>query len=130
MTPGVHGTTYGGNPMAMAACNAVLDVVLEDGFLQHVDDMALRLKQGLASLVDRYPSVFEEIRGKGLLTGLKCTMPNTDVLAELYHQNMLAVPAGDNVLRILPPLNVTEDEIVEALERLDRAAMSLSEKEH
>ncbi|MEO0542969.1 MAG: aspartate aminotransferase family protein [Pseudomonadota bacterium] len=130
MTPGVHGTTYGGNPMAMAACNAVLDVVLEDGFLQHVNDMALRLKQGLASLVDRFPSVFEEIRGKGLLAGLKCKLPNTDVLAALYDQNMLAVPAGDNVLRILPPLNVTEDELVEGLGRLDRAAAALCDTSH
>ncbi|MEO1748921.1 MAG: aspartate aminotransferase family protein, partial [Pseudomonadota bacterium] len=130
MTPGVHGTTYGGNPMAMAACNAVLDVVLQEGFLQHVNDMALRLKQGMASLVDRYPDVFEEIRGKGLLTGLKCRPPNTDVLAALYGQNMLAVPAGDNVLRILPPLNATEEEIVEALDRLERAAKSLQTKDH
>ena len=126
MTPGVHGTTYGGNPMAMAACNAVLDIVLEEGFLQNVNDMALRLKQGLASLVDRFPTVFEDIRGKGLLTGLKCALPNTEVLAALYDQHMLAVPAGDNVLRILPPLNVSADEIADGLERLERAAQSIT----
>ncbi|MEM1378592.1 MAG: aspartate aminotransferase family protein [Pseudomonadota bacterium] len=130
MTPGVHGTTYGGNPMAMAACNAVMDIVFEDGFMDHVNDMALRLKQGFASLLDRHPEVFEEIRGKGLLTGLKCKVPNTDVLAALYEQRMLAVPAGDNVLRILPPLNVTGDEIADALDRLDRAAASLKSRGH
>ncbi|MEO1700866.1 MAG: aspartate aminotransferase family protein [Pseudomonadota bacterium] len=129
MTPGVHGTTYGGNPLAMAACNAVMDVVLKEGFLQHVNDMALRLKQGLASLVDRFPSVFEEIRGKGLLTGIKCRLPNTDVLAALYGEKMLTVPAGDNVLRILPPLNVTDEEIKVALDRLERAALKLSNKD-
>ena len=129
MTPGVHGTTYGGNPLAMAACNAVMDVVLKEGFLQHVNDMALRLKQGLASLVDRFPSVFEEIRGKGLLTGIKCRLPNTDVLAALYDEKMLTVPAGDNVLRILPPLNVTDEEIKVALDRLERAALNLSNKD-
>lgn len=126
MVRGVHGTTYGGNPLAMAVGNAVLDIMLEDGFLEAVEQRALRLKQGLASLVDQYPHVFVETRGAGLLTGVKCAIPNTDVLAAIYGQKMLSVPAGDNVIRILPPLNVTDDEIADGLSRLDAAAALLS----
>ncbi|MEL6435379.1 MAG: aspartate aminotransferase family protein [Pseudomonadota bacterium] len=125
MQLGSHGSTYGGNPLAMAVCEAVLETVTEDGFLEHVEDMALRLKQGLASLIDRYPDVFDGVRGKGLLTGLKCVAANTEVLQALYAEHMLAVPAGDNVLRILPPLNATAEEIAEAVSRLDNAARAV-----
>ncbi|WP_306119993.1 MULTISPECIES: aspartate aminotransferase family protein [unclassified Roseitalea] len=130
MTAGVHGTTYGGNPLAMAVGNAVLDVMLEEGFLQAVERKALRLKQGLASLVDRFPDIFAEVRGTGLLTGVKCVVPNTEVVAALFDERMLAVPAGDNVVRVLPPLIASQDEIVDGLGRLEAAAATLSRNRH
>ncbi|CAG1006277.1 MAG: aspartate aminotransferase family protein [Rhizobiaceae bacterium] len=118
MTPGVHGTTFGGNPLAMAVGNAVLDVVLADGFLDEVSRKALLLKQGLAAIADEFPSAIEEIRGIGLMLGVKCRLPNAAVNMALREEKLLAVPAGDNVLRLLPPLTVTDDEIREALRRL------------
>ncbi|MEO3998076.1 aspartate aminotransferase family protein [Mesorhizobium sp. CAU 1732] len=127
MTPGVHGTTFGGNPLAMAVGNAVLDVVLEDGFLQSVSDKALAAKQALASVVDEFPEIFEEVRGTGLMLGLKCKVPNTAVNAALRDQHFLAVPAGDNVVRLLPPLTVSEEEIREGVERIRAAAATLSQ---
>jgi acetylornithine/N-succinyldiaminopimelate aminotransferase len=126
MTPGSHGTTYGGNPLAMAVANAVLDVVLEDGFLEHVRDVSLVLKQGLASIADRYPDVIVEARGSGLLMGLKCAVPNTELVQALRHEHLLSVGAGDNVVRLLPPLTVTADEARDALSRIEAAAESLS----
>jgi acetylornithine/N-succinyldiaminopimelate aminotransferase len=128
MVPGVHGTTYGGNPMAMAVGNAVLDVILEEGFLDAVRDKALRLKQGLAAIVDSHPDVLEAVRGEGLMLGLKCVVPNTALVKELYANHMLTVPAGDNVVRILPPLTATDEDIRVALERIETAAAALSEK--
>ena len=126
MTPGTHGTTYGGNPLATAVGNAVLDVVLEDGFLEEVRRKALFFKQSLASLADRYPEVIEAIRGEGLLIGLKMRVPNTEMIAALREEAVLAAPAGDNVVRLLPPLNVTEEEIRTAMERIENAAARLS----
>ncbi|MCE7026365.1 aspartate aminotransferase family protein [Jiella avicenniae] len=126
MTPGSHGTTYGGNPLAMAVANAVLDVVLEDGFLEEVRRKALLFKQSLASLADRYPEVIEAIRGEGLLIGLKMRVPNTEMVAALREEALLAAPAGDNVVRLLPPLNLTEEEIRTAMERIENAAARLS----
>lgn len=126
MVPGVHGTTYGGNPLAMAVGNAVLDVVLEDGFLQSVSDKALRFKQALASLIDRFPQVFEEVRGEGLMLGLKCRVTNTDVVKALYAHHMLTVPAGDNVVRLLPPLTIADEEITDAVGRLEAVGAALS----
>ena len=126
MTTGVHGTTYGGNPLAMAVGNAVLDVVLADGFLEHVQKMALLLKQGLASISDRYPDVVADVRGRGLLVGLKSVVPNTTLVQALRDQHLLAVGAGDNVIRLLPPLVVSEDEIRAALSRVEAAAEQLS----
>lgn len=126
MTAGVHGTTFGGNPLAMAVGNAVLDVVLEDGFLDEVNRKALLAKQGLASIVDEFPSVFEGVRGEGLMLGLKCKQPNGAVNAAFRDQNLLAVPAGDNVVRLLPPLNVSDDEIRIALDAIRAAAQELA----
>ena len=126
MTAGVHGTTFGGNPLAMAVGNAVLDVVLEDGFLQSVQDRALSAKQALASVVDEFPSVFEEVRGAGLMLGLKCRIANTTVNAALRDEHLLAVPAGDNVVRLLPPLTVSEDEMREGVARIRAAARKLA----
>ena len=127
MTAGVHGTTFGGNPLAMAVGNAVLDVVLEDGFLEDVSRKALLMKQGLAAIADEFPDVIEGVRGSGLMLGLKCKLPNTKVNAALRDEKLLAVPAGDNVVRLLPPLTVSDDEIRAALDRIHAAAKGLSE---
>ncbi|MFI0844252.1 aspartate aminotransferase family protein [Mesorhizobium sp. IMUNJ 23232] len=126
MTPGVHGTTFGGNPLAMAVGNAVLDVVLADGFLDEVKRKALLLKQGLAGVADEFPDVIEEARGTGLLLGVKCRVQNTKMQAGLRDEKMLSVTAGDNVVRLLPPLTVSDEEIRDALGRIRDAASRLS----
>ncbi|MBN9061110.1 MAG: acetylornithine transaminase [Rhizobiales bacterium 65-9] len=125
MTAGTHGTTFGGNPLAMAVGNAVLDVVLAPGFLDAVQNNALLLKQRLAELKDRHPRVIEEIRGEGLLIGLKSKVPNTDLAAAARAEKLLSVPAGDNTLRLLPPLTTTAEEINEAVKRLDAACAAI-----
>jgi acetylornithine/N-succinyldiaminopimelate aminotransferase len=126
MTPGSHGSTFGGNPLAIAAANAVLDVMLKPGFFEHVHKMSLLLKQKLASVVDRHPGVLAEVRGEGLLIGLKAVMPSGDVVTALRDQKLLTVGAGENVVRFLPPLIVTEAEIEQSVERLERACAALS----
>ncbi|MCL7997748.1 aspartate aminotransferase family protein [Brucella sp. 21LCYQ03] len=126
MTAGVHGTTYGGNPLAMAVGNAVLDVVLADGFLESVQETALTMKQGLASIIDRFPNVISEVRGRGLLMGIKCVVPNVNLIQALRDEHLLSVGAGDNVVRILPPLVTTPEEAREALARIEAAVERLS----
>lgn len=126
MTPGTHGSTFGGNPLAMAAANAVLDVMLEDGFLDRVNAAAQTLRAGLGRLVSAYPGVFSEVRGRGLMLGLKCQVPNGDVVAKLIDHGMLTVVAGDNVLRLLPPLTITDSDIEAALDKLAAAAGELA----
>jgi acetylornithine/N-succinyldiaminopimelate aminotransferase len=118
MTVGAHGSTYGGNPLAMAVGNAVLDVVLEDGFLERVASMSLLLKQRLAEVRDRYPALIAEVRGEGLLLGVRVLAPNTEFVAACREQGLLTVAAGENVVRLVPPLIVGEIEISEAIERL------------
>ena len=125
MTAGTHGTTFGGNPLAMAVGNAVLDVVLGDGFLAHVERMDLLLTQKLAGLIDRHPHVFAELRGQGLMRGLKLNLPNTAFTAAARARHLLVIPAGDNVVRLLPPLIVGETEVGEAVARLEAAATDL-----
>jgi acetylornithine/N-succinyldiaminopimelate aminotransferase len=125
MTAGTHGTTFGGNPLAMAVGNAVLDVVLGDGFLAHVERMDLLLTQKLAGLIDRHPHVFAELRGQGLMRGLKLNLPNTAFTAAARARHLLVIPAGDNVVRLLPPLIVGETEVDEAVARLEAAATDL-----
>jgi len=126
MTAGVHGTTFGGNPLAMAVGNAVLDVILADGFLEEVARKALLLRQGLAGIADEFPEVIEDIRGVGLMLGVRCRIPNTRLVAALREARFLSVTAGDNVVRLLPPLTVSDAEIREALDRLRGAAAKLS----
>jgi len=125
MTAGTHGSTFGGNPLAMAVGNAVLDVVLEPEFLAHVREIGLRLRQRLAEITDAHPGMIEEVRGEGLMLGLKCVPPAGDVVAALRAQHMLAVGAGDNVVRLVPPLNIGEDEVRDACARLDAALTAL-----
>jgi len=128
MTPGTHGSTFGGNPLAMAVAGAVLDVVTEPGFLEQVRDKALRLKQQLARIKDQHSGVVEEVRGEGLLTGLK--LKSTVVPAELVKaalaEKLLLVGAGDNTVRIIPPLNIPDADLNEGIERVGRALHRLS----
>ena len=126
MTPGSHGSTFGGNPLAVAAANAVLDVMLAPGFFEHVRRMSLLLKQKLAAVVDRHPDIISEIRGEGLLIGVKAVVPSGDLVAASREQKLLTVGAGDNVVRFLPPLIVSEAEIEQSVEMLDRACAALS----
>jgi acetylornithine/N-succinyldiaminopimelate aminotransferase len=125
MTAGAHGSTFGGNPLAMAVGNAVMDIVSRPEFLDHVRRMGLYLKQRLAALVDSHSAVVAEVRGEGLLVGLRCIAPVADVLAALRDQGLLAAGAGENVLRLLPPLIVGEAEIDAAVTRLDAALSAL-----
>ena len=128
MTVGTHGTTYGGNPLAMAVGNAVLDVVLEEGFLAHVNDIAMVMSQGLASLKDRYPDLIAGIRGTGLMLGIQCAKSNADLVMAMRNEHLLAVPAGETVVRLLPPLIVTAEEARDALSRIEAALDMLSHK--
>jgi acetylornithine/N-succinyldiaminopimelate aminotransferase len=127
MTAGTHGSTFGGNPLATAVANAVLDVVTADGFLDNVKQNALRLKQRLAELKDRYPSVIAEVRAEGLLIGLRMVPPASAMVDELRAEKMLTPTAGDNVVRLLPPLIIGEEEISEAVARIDRACARLAQ---
>jgi acetylornithine/N-succinyldiaminopimelate aminotransferase len=126
MTPGSHGSTFGGNPLAVAVANAVLDVMLAPGFFERVRQIALLAKQKLASVVDRYPQVLSEVRGEGLLIGLKAVVPAAELQAALRAEKLLTVAAGDNVVRLLPPLIVSEAEIDDAVVRLERACAALT----
>ncbi|MFN7126930.1 MAG: aspartate aminotransferase family protein [Allorhizobium sp.] len=128
MKAGTHGSTYGGNPLGMAVGNAVLDVVLEDGFLENVRDTALVFRQGLASLKDRFPDVIEDVRGEGLMLGLKAKVPNTELLLAMRNEHLLGVPAGDNVIRLLPPLTVTAEEARDGIARIEQAAEHIRAK--
>ena len=125
MTVGTHGSTYGGNPLATAVGSAVLDVMLAPGFLDHVRRIGLLFKQRLAELKDRHPSVISEVRGEGLLIGLRCSVPNTKLVDAMRAEKMLAPSAADNVVRLLPPLIAGEAEIGEALARIDRACAAI-----
>jgi acetylornithine/N-succinyldiaminopimelate aminotransferase len=121
LVPGSHGTTFGGGPLACAAGNAVLDVILAPGFLGEIVATGEYLRAGLEKLCRNHPSVFTEVRGMGLLAGLKCAVPNTDVQNAAVAEGLLTVAAGDNVVRLAPPLIVRQAECDEALARLERA---------
>src|SRR5712672_2612768 len=125
MTAGTHGSTFGGNPLAMAAGNAVLDVMLAPGFFERLRGIALLLKQRLAEMKDRHPGVIAEVRGEGLLIGLRSVVPNGQLVDALRAEKLLTVAAGDNVVRLLPPLIVEEADILEAVNRIDRAASAI-----
>ncbi|MEO1505560.1 MAG: aspartate aminotransferase family protein [Pseudomonadota bacterium] len=129
MTAGTHGTTYGGNPLAMAVASKVMEIMIAPGFLEHVSRVSGALRQGLEGLVAAHPDVFEHVRGEGLMLGLKCKTANVDVVNSAREKGLLLVPAGDNVVRVLPPLIIEQAEIDEALRRLEAAATSLESGE-
>ena len=126
MTAGTHGSTYGGNPLGCAVGLKVMEIVSDPAFLAEVARKGALFAQSLAGLVATHPEVFEEVRGQGLMLGLKCRAPAADLVAAARAENLLTVPAADNVVRLLPPLTIADDEIGEALARLDRAAARLS----
>ncbi len=126
MTLGTHGTTYGGNPLATSVGGAVLDVIMEPGFIEVVGRKGLLFKQKLAALKDQYPNVIAEVRGEGLLLGLKLNVTNTDFAVAARAEHMLVIPAGENVVRLLPPLIIDEPEINEAIARLEKACKRMS----
>ncbi|MDJ0825225.1 MAG: aspartate aminotransferase family protein [Rhodobacter sp.] len=127
MTAGTHGSTYGGNPLGCAVGLAVTRIVSDPDFLDEVNRKAGLLRQRLEGLVAAHPDVFDQVRGAGLMLGLVCKVPNTDVVAAGYAQHVLTVPAAENTVRVLPPLTITEDEIAEAVARLDAAATAVAQ---
>jgi acetylornithine/N-succinyldiaminopimelate aminotransferase len=130
MTAGTHGSTFGGNPLAMAIGNAVLDEVLAPGFLDAVAHKGLRMKQILAGIKDTWPDVIEEVRGEGLMLGLKLKPPAGEFVAALMAEHMLSVGAGENVVRLLPPLIIDEAAMSEAAAAIDHACRKLSQAHH
>jgi acetylornithine/N-succinyldiaminopimelate aminotransferase len=126
MTAGTHGSTFGGNLLAMSAVNATLDVMLAPGFFEHVRRIGILLKQRLAEIKDRYPALIAEVRGEGLLVGLRMHIPAAELVDATRAENMLTVGAGDNVVRLLPPLIISEEEMAEGVTRLDRACAQLN----
>ena len=125
MTAGTHGSTYGGNPLGCAVGCAVMDIVADPDFLSEVNRKAGLLRQKLEGLVASHPDIFESVRGAGLMLGLKCRIAPIDLVNAGYAQEVITVPAADNVVRLLPPLTITDDEIAQAVTRLERAAASL-----
>lgn len=125
MTAGTHGSTYGGNPLACAVGLKVLDIVSHPDFLDDVSRKAGFFRQKLESLIAEHSEIFELVRGEGLMLGMKCKVPNMDVVAMAYKHNLLLVPGGDNVIRLLPALNISEVELTEAFHRLEQTALSL-----
>jgi acetylornithine/N-succinyldiaminopimelate aminotransferase len=125
MVPGTHGSTYGGNPLACAAANAVLDVMLAPGFLDQVIARGDYLQAQLQSVVGRFPGFLEEVRGQALMVGMKTTAPNMDVWGRLREHGLLVVGAGDNAIRLLPPLTVSEAEIDEAVAAIAAVASEM-----
>ena len=125
MTAGTHGSTYGGNPLGCAVGATVMDIVSAPEFLSEVNRKAALWRQGLEGLVAAHPDVFDQVRGQGLMLGLKCKVPNTEFVAQGYDRHVLTVPAADNVVRLLPPLTITDDDLAEALRRLDAAASQM-----
>ncbi|PAU98753.1 aspartate aminotransferase family protein [Paracoccus salipaludis] len=125
MGVGSHGSTYGGNPLACAVGTRVMEIVADDAFLAEVNRKGALFRQKLEGLVAAHPDVFEDVRGVGLMLGLRCKVAPTEVVAAAYDEHLLTVPAADNVVRLLPPLNISDEEITEAVARLDRAATTL-----
>jgi len=127
MTAGTHGSTYGGNPLACAVGCAVMDIVADPAFLADVNRKAGLLRQKLEGLVAAHPDVFEDVRGSGLMLGLKCKATNMDVVNAGYTQQVITIPAADNVIRLLPPLNISDEDIDAAMTRLDAAAQQVAD---
>ncbi len=127
MTAGTHGSTYGGNPLGCAVGAKVIEIIANDGFLADVNRKAGTFRQSLEGLVASHPTVFEAVRGTGLILGLKCRALNSDIVKAGYAAGVLTIPAADNVIRLLPPLNISDADIAEGIRRLDQAATQVSQ---
>ncbi|WP_273757597.1 aspartate aminotransferase family protein [Bartonella sp. AU55XJBT] len=127
MTPGTHGSTFGGNLLGMAVGNSVLDVLLEPNFLNHVQNMGDRLKSGLLHILNIYPDIICAVQGMGLMVGIQCVVPANLVVNALENEYLLSVAANNNVVRLLPPLIIREEEIDESLHRIEKAIAYLSQ---
>jgi acetylornithine/N-succinyldiaminopimelate aminotransferase len=125
MTVGTHGTTYGGNPLAMAVANEAIDMILEPGFLDHVNKIANYLHQQLGALVAGHPGIFESVRGQGLMVGLKMKPSSAEFINAARANGLIVLPAGDNVVRMLPPLTLSEAEAREGIELLNKTASQM-----
>ena len=125
MVAGTHGSTYGGNPLACAVGARVTEIIADPAFLAEVNRKSALFRQKLEALIAAHPDLFEAVRGQGLILGLKCKVAPADLVRAGYAEHLLTVPAADNVVRLLPPLTITDDEIAEATARLDRAATAL-----
>ena len=123
MTPGTHGSTFGGNPLAVG--NEAITMVLEPGFLEHVNKVANYMHQQLGALVAGHPDIFEGVRGQGLMIGLKMKIANSDFITQARANGVIVLPAGDNVVRLLPPLTITEDEVREGIALMDKTASQM-----
>jgi len=126
MTPGSHGSTFGGTPLAMSAVGAMLDVVLEPGFLPRVDKIARVLWDRLGAVVAKHPTVLTEVRGQGLMVGMRCAVENNILVGKMIDNGVLTVPAGDNVVRMLPPMILEESHIDEAVQSLDKSCADIA----
>ena len=126
MTAGTHGSTFGGNPLAMAAGKAVLDIYLEKGFLYNVKKKGKYFDQGLKKIKDQYPKIVEEVRGAGLIKGLKLLVDNANFMKKLMDHKMLTVKAEENVIRLFPPLTVNSNELDEAIEKIQKVCKEMS----
>ncbi len=125
MIAGTHGSTFGGNPLAMAIGIQIMDIIGNEDFLQKVNERAGKLRQGLSRLLDEYPDILSELHGTGLMLGLKTKIVNTDFIHALRAQNLLTVGAGNNHVRLLPPLNISRDDINNALEKIEAACNTI-----
>jgi len=126
MTPGTHGSTFGGNPLAMAVGNAVLDVIFKKGFLENVKEKGKYFDQGLNKIKNQYPKIIEEVRGAGLMKGLKVLVDNTEFIKKLMNHRILALKAEENVIRLFPPLIVQNEELDEAISKIDKVCKEMS----
>ncbi|MCZ2328022.1 aspartate aminotransferase family protein [Bartonella sp. F02] len=127
MTPGTHGSTFGGNLLGMAVSNSVLDAILEPGFLDHVQHVSHILKQEIATIIETYPDIICAVQGMGLMIGIQCVIPHSDVINALDKEHILSISSGNNIVRLLPPLIITEDEAREGLNRIEKAIAYLSQ---
>ena len=128
MVAGTHGSTYGGNPLAMAVASAAVEEMVKPAFLAHVREMGVKLSQKLAWLADQHPTIIESIRGQALMIGIKTRITNTELIEALRDEHLLTIGASDNVVRLLPPLIIDEAQLDEAIEKLDRACTALEVK--
>ena len=126
MTPGTHGSTFGGNPLAMAVGNAVLDVIFAKGFLNTVKQKGKYFENGLNKIKDKYPKIIEEIRGVGLMKGIKVLVDNTEFIKNLMNHKMLTVKAEENVIRLFPPLTVENKDLDEGISKIDEVCKEMS----